>query len=111
MWLFLEVFPHAPTDEEPLRSELWGEDKDEVESISNAGSLDSLDSDHEIPPIDPPVIVPASGAAPGVCVCVCVQSGLYLGRCRGHLAPQKSFLPHHPFTMWMCINCHFLCAN
>ncbi len=60
---------HTP-DEEPTHSELWGEDKSEVDSISNAGSLDSLDSDHEIPPIDPPVITPAATgeqAEAGVC--------------------------------------------
>ncbi len=52
-------------------------DRDEVESLSDAGSLDSLDSDHEIPPIDPPVITPATGARAEAseCVCVCVWCG------------------------------------
>ncbi|XP_064395426.1 uncharacterized protein LOC135342588 isoform X2 [Halichondria panicea] len=53
--------PRKP-DEEPPSRELWGVDRDEVESLSDAGSMDSLDSDHEIPPIHPPVIAPATGA-------------------------------------------------
>ena len=60
MYTHTHTHTHTCTiEEEPGRSELWGDDKSEVDSISNAGSLDSFDSDHEIPPIDPPVITPA----------------------------------------------------
>ena len=44
-----------PIEEEPHKSELWGEDCDEVESLSDAGSVDSLESDHEVTPLIAPL--------------------------------------------------------
>ena len=41
--------------EEPPKSELWKDEDGDVDSISDAGSIDSIPSDHEVPPLDNPL--------------------------------------------------------
>lgn len=43
------------TGEEPPKSELWKDEDGDLDSISDAGSIDSIASDHVIPPLDNPL--------------------------------------------------------